>query len=868
MAEDKIDSFFDVQRIQAEITTLSQGVGELTAKFAELVKTLSGAKSMKEVTTETTKLNTEEKQLQATTEKLNALKTEQTKALIAARQQLQEETRALNTSVRAEREKGTSMKALAAQLAKNKDEYRKLSKEQRDNDAIGGKLLRTIQAQDRELKKHDKTLGDNQRNVGNYKSAFSGISGALTKFAGVLGMTVGASAFAFKSMTDASQSFKDFFEFRIIAAKIATEQFFQIILKNDLNNLISGFKEAYSAGMRYAEMMAVIEDMRLSMEGRFAEYDKEIAYNKMMAKDRNIDIADRKKYINKVIELEEKKVIEKREVAWEAYKEEVLLIQSNVSLRGMETDDLKKMYIDRGSAQKIANAAALNDQIEANTQKLYNNRKTGISISLLDKEQYKAKISQLSKEQQMWIQYAKWENDIGDERKINYIKLYKELQDAEKEYSDSMAGTFRIRDRIMNEWKKSEKEEQKVLSDLKTAYELLTNKISDLEKKYLGIIATGKLLSEQQINELKRLKDLKREYDTLLAAQLNPETLKEGKDEELAINEKFFNDYIQKYETFRYSEEELAKDAAQKIIKINDGWFATEVLKQDWTNQKKLETLEMFYKQGLILEKDYQEAKSKLQKENTQIYIKNIEQAAAAAVQIYGNLNEIANNRAERSMQLAEAEAEAQIAGLNKQLMGEEAYSAAVDAIRTTLEEKQKAAAAEEAKRAKAYALFQAFIDAALAQLKVWTSTNTFYEKLAQSLLVGAISTTQIAAIQSQPLPGYYMGRDGGDAEFAKVSERGGEIIQNPDGSMVYVPKPSTVFLPQDAIVHPASVSKKMLKESIRLTELRELNGNVIKLISVIENKPETAFSITEKGLEKIVRKGQSVARYKGGLKS
>lgn len=61
-----------------------------------------------------------------------------------------------------------SMKELSFQLAQNKDAYRNLSAEERNNADVGGKLLKTISSQDAEIKKLDASIGNHQRNVGNY----------------------------------------------------------------------------------------------------------------------------------------------------------------------------------------------------------------------------------------------------------------------------------------------------------------------------------------------------------------------------------------------------------------------------------------------------------------------------------------------------------------------------------------------------------------------------------------------------------------------------------------------------------------------------------------------------------------------------
>lgn len=61
-----------------------------------------------------------------------------------------------------------SMDELNARLGKMRDTYRSLTEEERENADIGGVLSAAINALDEKLKGLDKSIGNNQRNVGNY----------------------------------------------------------------------------------------------------------------------------------------------------------------------------------------------------------------------------------------------------------------------------------------------------------------------------------------------------------------------------------------------------------------------------------------------------------------------------------------------------------------------------------------------------------------------------------------------------------------------------------------------------------------------------------------------------------------------------
>lgn len=93
-------------------------------------------------------------------------------------------TAQLNTTTAAEREYGDSVYQLSAKLADLKNQYRGLTKEQRES-AEGQQLKASIQELDKEVKSLDADLGDHQRNVGNYVSALTGLDSRVVKVAAV-----------------------------------------------------------------------------------------------------------------------------------------------------------------------------------------------------------------------------------------------------------------------------------------------------------------------------------------------------------------------------------------------------------------------------------------------------------------------------------------------------------------------------------------------------------------------------------------------------------------------------------------------------------------------------------------------------------
>lgn len=79
-----------------------------------------------------------------------------------------------------------SIKGLATALRNNKKVYSELTAEQRASEQVGGKLIKTISKQDSEYKELQKSIGNNQVEVGNYSNAIKEALGSNTSFSGGL----------------------------------------------------------------------------------------------------------------------------------------------------------------------------------------------------------------------------------------------------------------------------------------------------------------------------------------------------------------------------------------------------------------------------------------------------------------------------------------------------------------------------------------------------------------------------------------------------------------------------------------------------------------------------------------------------------
>jgi len=138
----------------------------------------------------------EEKKLNNLRKKAIRLKSDSAKTEQALKLQIQQGTRELKNQIIAENQQKGSLKQLEAQLRRNIEKYRSLSRAERDNTKAGKDLLRNIKKQDVEVKKLNATIGRSQGNVGNYATAFKGLVGVFRNLAGALGITAGLAGLA------------------------------------------------------------------------------------------------------------------------------------------------------------------------------------------------------------------------------------------------------------------------------------------------------------------------------------------------------------------------------------------------------------------------------------------------------------------------------------------------------------------------------------------------------------------------------------------------------------------------------------------------------------------------------------------------
>ena len=166
----KYTDLFDADLI-AKITALKTEIDALreSAKQIKTAVPKTGAKAG-----DTEKLNKVQAERIRLQERLNSLESEEAKANLELKQQIADKLRQQKEEIKLSNQKAGSLNSESAKLKKLKEDYRNLSAEERNNVKVGGEMLKNIQEQDKKMKDLDGSMGDHQRNVGDYKNSIIG----------------------------------------------------------------------------------------------------------------------------------------------------------------------------------------------------------------------------------------------------------------------------------------------------------------------------------------------------------------------------------------------------------------------------------------------------------------------------------------------------------------------------------------------------------------------------------------------------------------------------------------------------------------------------------------------------------------------
>lgn len=253
-------------------------------------------------------LNKEEKKAGQLTEEQTARRKElnesvinynaRLKTLKAEIKNAEKATAALNTTnAKAEgyyNELNESVKSLTKQ-------YKALSKEELEG-AKGKEILTKLQAQKKELKELDASMGNYQRNVGNYKSATEGLGSAFTKVAGVVGGVVVAFR-GFEAVMNSTNMRGDQLAMTIEKGRAATDLFMRSLMTEGLDFFARNLRNVVKAAEEYKNALDQATEVNYSIRLIEAQNTEELARLQIVMRDVNKSYEERNQAAQRYIEL-------------------------------------------------------------------------------------------------------------------------------------------------------------------------------------------------------------------------------------------------------------------------------------------------------------------------------------------------------------------------------------------------------------------------------------------------------------------------------------------------------------------------------------------------------------------------------------
>jgi hypothetical protein len=165
-ANAKAEDIDKLNKATKNLIKTEEQINKLDKQEAKLTKELNKEKK-KEVKV-TRELNDTDKEQIKLRSKLRDLTRESAKQTAVLRQAIQDENRALKNNAKRRTEALGSLNQLRAQLNEARRRWDRLSKAERENEKVGGRLKKLIGGLDKEVRKLETSTGRTQRNVGNY----------------------------------------------------------------------------------------------------------------------------------------------------------------------------------------------------------------------------------------------------------------------------------------------------------------------------------------------------------------------------------------------------------------------------------------------------------------------------------------------------------------------------------------------------------------------------------------------------------------------------------------------------------------------------------------------------------------------------
>lgn len=494
-------------------------------------------------------------------------------------------------STQGNRKYGDSITEMGAQLAQLKQEYRGLSAAQREG-AEGQALLKSIADLDSEVKKLDASMGDHQRNVGNYQSALQGLNGGAARVAslfqngfraGIENAGASVRAFsktllatplgwistiiravtvalnylrdAFRANDDASTEMgaalavlqpvmtkirEAFAEVAEVAAKVVSS--IMGVVNAIASRLVPSYREAAAAAAELVQAQDALEDKQREYTLHSAERANEIAkIQKKIADNEGMSAEEREKNYQKIDEIQKKDLEEKKRIAAENYR----ILQERA-----------KEEADTSDAMKDALVSARAEMIRAETEYLNATTTASRRAAAARKEQAREEAARVKAEKDAAKQRLQAAREAAAARKKIEEEELQRLEDlANSMIADPLEAA---RAAINTQYDRQAADIQKKLESEKNLTEAARRALTD------QLV----LLEQQRAQKLAEIDDKEIAEKAEKIKKADEETLKRAQEAAKAEAEARTAAYTLAREAYEEDSQKLANDIQERLAAV------------------------------------------------------------------------------------------------------------------------------------------------------------------------------------------------------------------------------------------------------------------------------------------------------------
>lgn len=329
-----------------------------------------------------------------------------------------------------------------------------------------------------------------------------------------------------KAVIESTDATGDKYEATMMGMTEANRYLMRSIATMDFSNFINGITKAAQAGQEYANKLDEIQDRQRSLGIQKEDIEIQIAQQRLIAKNRKLDLADRQAAVDKIVWLQTKQFTKSKLLADDNLDAELTHAESISGLRKTTIIELVKNYDTYAGI--ISKYGEIGKQLEENAKEIdqsYSGDQI-ITTRTLNQDKYNESLKRLSATEQQYIKWARGYNLIVSDGAGGREKIAAALKgqlSAERELMDHKEGLLKLQNKLYTELIKEENETEKVTEKKEKASGIL-GKLNEELKKQNDLLekSTDPKVIEQAQNrvawldlEIKALKEKGKTLDEL-----------------------------------------------------------------------------------------------------------------------------------------------------------------------------------------------------------------------------------------------------------------------------------------------------------------------------------------------------------------